>query len=105
MHQLSFLDEAPAAPSAQLPFYKRDVVFFGIRLPELGAEAIDLYRRLRRSHGLSGIPYQPNRLHVSLLRVGDRDRLTDDDLEQLRQAASAVSFTAFPIAFETIMSF
>ena len=103
MDQFSFFAEPAASPQA--PFYQRDVVFFGIRLPELGAEAADVHRMLRRSHGLTGIPYQPGRLHVSLLRVGARDRLSADDIRQLQRAASAVSFRPFPISFEMIVSY
>lgn len=104
MDQLSLFGE-PAAPPLQVPFHEREIVFFGIRLPELAPEAADVYRMLRRSHGLTGIPYEPDRLHVSLLRVGERDRLTDSDIAQLRQAASAVPFTPFPVSFETVLSY
>ncbi len=107
MEQLSLFNEPqpPAAQPVPLPLYQRDVVFFGIRLSELGPEVADVFRMLRRSHGLTGVPYQPSRLHVSLLRVGERDKLTDDDLEQLRRAASRVSVIPFPIIFETVLSY
>ncbi|MEO7223688.1 MAG: 2'-5' RNA ligase family protein [Devosia sp.] len=107
MDQLSFFPNLPppAAPRARAPFRHRDVLFFGIRLAELGPEVADIYGMLRPSHGLAGIPCQPSRLHVSLLRVGERDKLTDHDLKELRQAASRVSFRPFPIVFETVLSF
>lgn len=107
MDQLSFFDEPPplAVPLAQVPYHRREVVFFGIRIPELGPEAADVCRMLRRSHGLAGIPYDASRLHVSLLRVGDGDKLSDDDLDRLRRAASQVPFTPFPISFETVLSY
>lgn len=107
MDQFSFFDEAPqvAVPQAHVPYHQRQVVFFGIRLCELGPEAADVCRMLRRSHGLTGIPYDADRLHVSLLRVGNRDKITDDDLEGLRHAAAQVPFSPFPISFETVLSF
>ena len=107
MEQLSFFNDPPpsAAQRAQVPFYQRDVVFFGIRLSELGPEVADVQRMLKRSHSLTGVPYQPDRLHVSLLRVGERDTLTEADLEQLRGAASRVSFSSFPVVFETVLSY
>ena len=107
MDQFSFFDEPPplAVPHAQVPYHQRQVVFFGIRLPELGAEAAEVNRMLRRSHGPTGTSYDADRLHISLLRIGDRDKLSNEDLELLRRAASQVPFTPFPISFEAVLSF
>ena len=107
MDQLSFFDEAPTAepPPARISYFDREIVFFGIRLPEVGEEAAEVHRMLRRSHGVIGSSYRADGLHVSLLRVGDRDKLTNDDLDRLRRAASQVPFTPFAISFETVLSF
>ena len=106
MEQLALFPDLHAArPKSPVPFYARDVVFFGIRLSELGNEAADVHRMLKRSHGLTGIPYQASRLHVSLLRVGDREKLSAEDLEALGGAASRVRVTSFPISFEKVFSF
>lgn len=106
MDQLSFFDDAPSvARAVDVPFQQRDVVFFAIRLAELGPEVADVHRMLRRSHGLTGTSYGADRLHISLLRVGDRDQLTERDLAALRAAASRVSVAPFAVTFETVMSF
>jgi 2'-5' RNA ligase len=107
MDQLSFFDDSSpnSAPPAQTPFLLHDVVFFGVRLLELGQEVTEVHRMLKRSHGLTGIPYEADRLHVSLLRVGERDKLNEEDIEELRRAASRVSFAPFAITFETVLSY
>lgn len=107
MEQLSlFVDlEAPADAGGRVTYYQRDVVFFGIRLPELGRQVAEVHRRLASTHRLTGIPYQPSRLHVSLLRAGDYSRLGREAIDALRQAAARVAFSPFPISFETVVSY
>ncbi len=107
MDQLSFFDDPlpPETVPAAVPYHDRSVVFFGIRLPELAPDAAEVCRMLRRSHGLTGRAYGEDRLHVSLLRVGDRDKLSDADIDGLRRAASQVRVTPFPVSFELVMSY
>lgn len=106
MEQLAFFpDPSVTARPTEPSHYEREVVFFGIRLEELGEEVAQVHRMLRRSHGLTGIPYQPSRLHISLLRVGNRAKVTERELGELRGAASRVRVAPFPISFETVLSF
>jgi hypothetical protein len=44
MDQLSFFDEAPTAEPrpARISYFDREIVFFGIRLPEVGEEAAEV---------------------------------------------------------------
>lgn len=103
MEQLSFFPDSK--PRTGLPYHQRAVVFFCVRLTELGSEAADVSRMLRRNHRLTGVSYDADRLHVSLIRVGDRDRLTEDDVLMLKDAAARVAVNPFPISFETVLSF
>jgi 2'-5' RNA ligase len=67
------------------------------------AQAFRLAGELKRKHGLAGAPMPPERLHVSLHRLGDDH--TGQTVEKARMAVAAVTQAPFRIAFNRAASF
>jgi 2'-5' RNA ligase len=81
-------------------------VFFAIT-PDANAtaDAERTARLLRVENGLTGVPYPPEVLHVSLRSIGRRPRLPREVVEAACHAAAAVTMPPFEVAFDRAGSF
>lgn len=82
-------------------------LFLGIMLPpEAAAAATRVLEDSRRRYGLKGSAIRPERLHVTLIHVGDyAGALPQSVIADLRTAADGLSETAFDVAFDRAASF
>lgn len=82
-------------------------LFFGLMLPPPEAEtASEVLARSRADHGLKGKPVRKDRLHVTLIHVGDYpDALPSTVVEALRQAGASLAPPSFDVAFDRVSSF
>lgn len=82
-------------------------LFFGLLLPEEAASnAGDVLEESRDTEGLRGRPIRQDRLHVTLIHVGDYQGMPPGSVvENLKQAAGAMTAKAFDIAFDRVSSF
>lgn len=95
--QLSFDLGPPARP---------DVFFFALRpTADAARAAMEVAKRYRRWHGLSGRPYGPDRLHVSLNPVESPRGFRKDDVEAAARAAARVDGAPFTVSFDRICRF
>lgn len=82
-------------------------LFLGIMLPpEAAAAATRVLEDSRGRYGLKGSAIRPERLHVTLIHVGDyAGALPQSVIADLRTAADGLSETAFDVAFDRAASF
>lgn len=82
-------------------------LFLGLMLPPAqAAEATAVLEQSRTDPGLRGTAIRPDRLHITLIHVGDYARaLPGSVVEAVRQAASALSTPAFDITLDRVSSF
>jgi ribonuclease VapC len=82
-------------------------LFFGLMLPDPAARsAIEILGESRDEHSLRGRPIRQDRLHVTLIHVGDYQGMPPQSvIDALRQAADALSPPAFDVAFDRVSSF
>lgn len=82
-------------------------LFLGLMLPPAqAAEATAVLEQSRADQGLRGAAIRQDRLHITLIHVGDYARaLPGSVVEAVRQAAGALTLPAFDIAFDRVSSF
>lgn len=82
-------------------------LFLGLMLPPAqAAEATAVLEQSRTDPGLRGAAIRPDRLHITLIHVGDYARaLPGSVVEAVRQAASALTTPAFDITLDRVSSF
>ncbi|MBI3367067.1 MAG: 2'-5' RNA ligase family protein [Burkholderiales bacterium] len=90
--------EAPAQPT--------DRLFFALVPDAAAASRIwALAQQLRGQHGLKGKPQAAERLHITLVYLGDFDGLRHDVVAQAGQAAAALPMAPFEVRLDRAMSF
>ena len=82
-------------------------LFFGLMVPEHEADAaLDVLAESRARHGLGGKAIRKDRLHVTLIHVGDyRNALPDSVVSALRRTAPDLPAAAFEVSFDRASSF
>ncbi|RZJ82113.1 MAG: 2'-5' RNA ligase, partial [Brevundimonas sp.] len=82
-------------------------LFLGLMLPApQAAEATEVLDHSRETQGLRGNPIRPDRLHITLIHVGDyANALPGSVVESVRQAAAALAAPAFDITLDRVSSF
>jgi 2'-5' RNA ligase len=81
-------------------------VFFAIKPAPDDALDIDrTARELRVKNGLTGVPYSPDLLHVSLLCIGWRPEIREEVVERACVAGAAVTMRSFSVAFDRAATF
>jgi 2'-5' RNA ligase len=68
-------------------------------------QALDLARRERREHGLTGQPLLASRLHVTLHHLGTYAGLPRDVVAKALQAGAAVAMAPFDVLMDRVMSY
>ena len=82
-------------------------LFFGLMLPDPASRrAIEVFEESRDTQGLRGRPIRQDRLHVTLIHVGDYQGMPPQSvIDALRQAGERVTAAAFDIALDRASSF
>lgn len=82
-------------------------LFLGLMLPApQAAEATAVLDQSRVTEGLRGAAIRPDRLHITLIHVGDyANALPGSVVESVRQAAAALAASAFDITLDRVSSF
>ena len=82
-------------------------LFFGLMLPESAARAaVEVLDESRDEHGLRGRPIRQDRLHVTLIHVGDYHGMPSQSvIDALKQAGEGLPAPAFDVAFDRVSSF
>lgn len=82
-------------------------LFFGLMLPPTqGSEALQVLDQSRAAGGLRGNAIRQDRLHITLIHVGDyANALPGSVVAALRDAADALAVAAFDIALDRVSSF
>lgn len=82
-------------------------LFIGVMLPSGAAEAASrILQEAREPYGLRGSPVRRDRLHVTLIHVGDYARsLPQSVVAAVREAADGLSGSAFELTFDRVASF
>lgn len=82
-------------------------LFVGLILsPDVAAAASKVLERARAEHGLKGPPVRPDRLHVTLIHIGDyRGSIPRSIVADTLAAVGEVSSTAFDLTFDRVASF
>ena len=82
-------------------------LFFGLMLPAPAAGmASEVLAQSRANHGLEGKPIRKDRLHVTLIHVGDyQNALPSTVIEALQRAGASLAAPAFDVAFDSASSF
>lgn len=82
-------------------------LFLGLMLPEAqAAEASQVLDQSRVTEGLRGATIRPDRLHITLIHVGDyANRLPASIIESLKQAAATLTAPAFDVTLDRVSSF
>jgi 2'-5' RNA ligase len=81
-------------------------VFFVIKPDPSAATATDrVSHELGDALGLTGNPLTPDRLHMTLLSLGDMQILRQATLDRARHIAAEMSVRSFDITFDRVMSF
>lgn len=82
-------------------------LFLGLMLsPGAAAEASKVLEQARAEHGLRGSPIRPDRMHVTLIHVGDyRGTIPQSVVADVRTAADSLSGQAFDLTFDRAASF
>jgi len=93
-------DAAPASDTIER-------LFLGLILPEAQAgEASQVLDQSRVTEGLRGNPIRSDRLHITVIHVGDyANALPGSVVEAVRSAAAAVAVPAFDITLDRASSF
>ncbi len=96
--------DAGAAPPAQDTVER---LFIGLMLPDMQAgQALEVLDQSRTDHGLRGPSIRRDRLHVTLIHVGDyANRLPPSVVSDVNKAADALTPAAFDVAFDRVSSF
>lgn len=97
------------AGTAERPAPEKTIerLFFGLMLPEPQAEAAsDVLRRSRGDHDLRGSPIRLDRLHVTLIHVGDYpSTLPPDVVTAMLTAGGSLDEPSFDVVFDRASSF
>lgn len=82
-------------------------LFLGLMLPApQAAEATEVLDHSRETQGLRGNPIRPDRLHITLIHVGDyANALPGSVVESVRQASATLAVPAFDITLDRVSSF
>lgn len=82
-------------------------LFLGIMLPpDRAGPASKVLEEARVDHGLKGSPIRPDRLHITLILVGDyAGSIPQSVLTDVQTAMDGLSETAFDVAFDRAASF
>jgi len=82
-------------------------LFIGLMLPDMQAgHALEVLDQSRAEHGLKGKAIRKDRLHVTLIHVGDyANRLPPSVVSDVGKAAGALTPAAFDVAFDRVSSF
>ena len=82
-------------------------LFFGLMLPEPAARTVvDVLGESRDEHGLRGPPIRPDRLHITLIHVGDYQGMPPGSvIDALKRAGEGMTSAAFDLAFDRVSSF
>lgn len=82
-------------------------LFFGLMLPgETAREALGVLTESQDEYGLRGRPIRQDRLHVTLIHVGDYTGMPPQSvIDALRQAGDRVEAPAFEAVFDRVSSF
>lgn len=93
-------DVAPASDTIER-------LFLGLMLPTAQAdEASQVLDQSRVTEGLGGRPIRPDRLHITLIHIGDyANVLPGSVVEAVRSAAAAVAAPAFELTLDRASSF
>ena len=85
----------------------RERLFFGVMLPEPQAEAaLDVLDQSRANHDLRGSAIRRDRLHVTLIHVGDyAGVLPPATVEAAVNAGNAMTSPGFDVVFDHVSSF
>ena len=118
-NDFTYTDLAPALPLDNTGVMSGDLfgrdelprqierLFFGLLLPEQAAlAAVEVLSASRDEHGLRGRPIRQDRLHVTLIHVGDYQGMPPlSVIEALKRAGDEVAAPAFETAFDRVSSF
>jgi len=82
-------------------------LFFGLMLPASASqEAVSILAHSQDEHDLRGAPVRRDRLHVTLIHVGDYAGMPPQSvIEALRHAAETVTLPTFKVVFDLVSSF
>lgn len=81
-------------------------LFFAVRPDQAAAARMTrLAGRLRDAHGFRRRPLGPDRLHLSLLKLGRCPRVTPELVAWIGRAAAGVTLAPFDIAFDRVATF
>jgi len=82
-------------------------LFFCLMLPASAADAAsEVLARSRAGHGLEGKPIRKDRLHVTLVHIGDYpNEAPPTVVEAMRQAGGSLAAPAFEVLFDRVSSF
>jgi 2'-5' RNA ligase len=112
-------DIVPALPSSPTGVMSGDLfgrdelprqierLFFGLMLPDVAARAaVEVLDESRDAHGLRGRPIRQDRLHVTLIHVGDYQGMPPQSIiDALKQAGESLPAVALDVAFDKASSF
>lgn len=82
-------------------------LFFGLMLPDVATRAaVEVLDESRDAHGLRGRPIRQDRLHVTLIHVGDYQGMPPQSIiDALKQAGESLPPAALDVAFDKVSSF
>lgn len=82
-------------------------LFFGLMLPEPEAkQGTNVLAESRDAHDLRGRPIPQDRLHITLIHVGDYMGMPPQSvIDSLHQAADGLAWPAFDLSFDKVSSF
>lgn len=82
-------------------------LFFGILLPDPASQdAVAVLNESQDEHGLRGRPIRKDRLHVTLVHVGDYQGMPPRSvIDALRAAGDGLPATSFKVVFDHVSSF
>ena len=82
-------------------------LFFGFMLPETAARsATEILGESRDEHGLRGHPIRQDRLHITLIHVGDYQGMPPGSvIDALKQAGGSMVPNAFEVILDRVSSF
>ncbi|GAA0625451.1 2'-5' RNA ligase [Brevundimonas kwangchunensis] len=82
-------------------------LFFGLMLPETPAQAaVEVLEESRREQGLRGQPIRKDRLHITLIHIGDYENaLPQRIVDEALNAGASLALPAFDVIFDRETSF
>jgi ribonuclease VapC len=82
-------------------------LFFGLMLPEPASRrAVEVLDESRDTQGLRGRAIRQDRLHITLIHVGDYQGMPPQSvIDALKQAGESLTPAAFDVAFDRVSSF